>query len=82
MEQFDGVLSFNMVYKVTNMLAQKPERVLTLSTLLNFTKTWSFQTRLFGYQMVRDWFQFGMFMAKSITNIEKGHHIMSDGVIS
>ena len=51
MEQFDGVLLFNMVYKVTNMLAQKP---ITLSTELNFTKTWSFQTRLFGYQMVRD----------------------------
>ena len=31
MEQFDGVLLFNMVYKVTNMLVQRPERVLTLS---------------------------------------------------
>ena len=32
MEQLDGVLLFNMVYKVTNMFAQKPERVLTLFT--------------------------------------------------
>ena len=32
MEQFDGVLLYNMVYKVTKKLAPKPERVLTLST--------------------------------------------------
>ena len=36
-----------MVYGVPNMLAQKPERVSALSTILNFTKTWSFQMRLF-----------------------------------
>ena len=37
---------------------------------------------LFRYQMLRNWFQFIMCMAKSITYIEKGYHIMSDGVIS